>query len=68
MQEMIEVHKQTSESRGRNASGLPPANSNKLDCQPNATAPLLRDEKSRKEWIDRELDSCTQVGCIAAFS
>lgn len=62
VQEMIEVHKQTAEARGRGASGLPPASSApKLDCQPNASAPLLRDEKSRKDWIDRELDICNQV-------
>ncbi|KAK9846882.1 hypothetical protein WJX84_000810 [Apatococcus fuscideae] len=61
LQEMIEVHKQTAEARGRGMSGLPPASTApKLDCQPNASAPLLRDEKSRKDWIDRELDICNQ--------
>lgn len=29
-----------------------------VDCQPNQMAPLLRDEKSRREWVERELDTC----------
>ncbi|GAB4822357.1 hypothetical protein N2152v2_009403 [Parachlorella kessleri] len=29
-----------------------------VDCQPNQMAPLLRDEKSRREWVERELDVC----------
>lgn len=32
-----------------------------LDLQPNHMAPLLRDEKSRRDWIERELDICCQV-------
>lgn len=31
---------------------------NDVDCQPNQMAPLLRDEKSRREWVERELDAC----------
>jgi hypothetical protein len=27
------------------------------ECQPNAMAPLLRDEKSRREWVEAELDA-----------
>ncbi len=41
-----------------------------VDCQPNQMAPLLRDEKSRRDWVERELDACCasydlQVGDIA---
>jgi hypothetical protein len=27
-------------------------------CIPNSTAPMLRDDRSRREWVDSELDSC----------
>lgn len=37
---------------------------NGIEAQPNNTAPLLRDEKARKEWIEYELDMCCQVGKI----
>ena len=32
-----------------------------VECQPNAAAPLLRDEKARREWVEHELDMCCQV-------
>lgn len=34
---------------------------NIVECQPNQAAPLLRDEKSRREWVERELDICNQA-------
>ncbi|KAF8064520.1 KIN4A [Scenedesmus sp. PABB004] len=30
-----------------------------LELQPNATAPLLRTEKARREWVDQELELCS---------
>lgn len=27
------------------------------ECQPNPMAPLLRDEKGRREWVEGELDA-----------
>ena len=30
--------------------------------QPNPQAPLLRNERMRREWIEKELDLCNQVG------
>lgn len=35
-----------------------PAGMPSVDCQPNQWAPLLRDEKSRRDWVERELDAC----------
>ncbi len=36
------------------------------EVQPNAAAPLLRTEAARKEWLDNEIDSCSQVRfCLA---
>ncbi len=32
-----------------------------VECQPNTGAPLLRDEKARRDWVERELDICCQV-------
>lgn len=32
-----------------------------VECQPNQHAPLLRDEKARKSWVERELDACCAV-------
>ena len=39
------------------------------ECQPNADAPLLRDEGARRKWVDEELFRCCEVssqgsGCI----
>lgn len=34
---------------------------NLVECQPNTGAPLLRDEKARRDWVERELDICCQV-------
>ncbi|KAL6746535.1 hypothetical protein V8C86DRAFT_2939694 [Haematococcus lacustris] len=34
--------------------------SNGPEVQPNADAPLLRNEKARREWLEKELDLCNQ--------
>ena len=38
-----------------------------VECQPNTGAPLLRDEKARRDWVERELDICCQV-CVPQSS
>jgi kinesin family protein 4/21/27 len=30
-----------------------------LELQPNASAPLLRTSKARREWIDQEMELCS---------
>lgn len=57
------MHRQAGEQRKERA-GLSKAGSqhgSSVECQPNNTAPLLRDEKARREWIEHELDLCCQV-------
>ena len=55
---MSEVHQRAAETRALR----PQANAaNGVEAQPNNTAPLLRDEKSRRDWIEHELDMCCQV-------
>ena len=34
------------------------------ECQPNADAPLLRDEGARRKWVDEELFRCCEVGAL----
>ena len=41
-----------SDNTGAGVDGVP-------ECQPNALAPLLRDEKSRQLWIQNEIEACT---------
>ena len=59
-QEMIEVHKGREDKQAK-AQATARANS-LVECQPNTGAPLLRDEKARRDWVERELDMCCQVG------
>lgn len=59
-QEMIEVHKGREDKQAK-AQATARAN-NLVECQPNTGAPLLRDEKARRDWVERELDICCQVG------
>lgn len=59
-QEMIEVHKGREDKQAK-AQATARANS-LVECQPNTGAPLLRDEKARRDWVERELDICCQVG------
>ena len=58
LQDMVEVHRASSDKRERAASVSRPVG---VECQPNLGAPLLRDEKGRREWIEHELDMCCQV-------
>lgn len=55
----MDVHRASSEKRERAAPVSKSVGG--VECQPNAAAPLLRDEKSRREWIEHELDMCCQV-------
>ena len=32
-----------------------------VECQPNPHAPLLKDDKSRREWLEREINICNRV-------
>lgn len=56
-QDIMDVHRASNEKRERAASLSKSATG--VECQPNA--PLLRDEKSRRDWIEHELDMCCQV-------
>ena len=56
---MIEVHRGREDSKAK-AQATAKANS-LVECQPNTGAPLLRDEKARRDWVERELDICCQV-------
>ena len=40
--------------------GAPPG----PECQPNAGAPLLRDERARREWLEHELGLACQVRAV----
>lgn len=57
MQDMTELHRVSGEKRAAAAASKPAG----VECQPNAAAPLLRDEKARREWVEHELDMCCQV-------
>ena len=56
---MIEVHRGREDTKAK-AQATAKANS-LVECQPNTGAPLLRDEKARRDWVERELDICCQV-------
>ncbi|KAL3131725.1 hypothetical protein ABBQ38_007446 [Trebouxia sp. C0009 RCD-2024] len=58
LHEMIEVHKGREDKQAK-AQATARANS-LVECQPNTGAPLLRDEKARRDWVERELDICCQ--------
>ncbi len=53
----MELHRVSGEKRAAVAANKPAG----VECQPNAAAPLLRDEKARREWVEHELDMCCQV-------
>ena len=57
VQDMTELHRVSGEKRAAVAANKPAG----VECQPNAAAPLLRDEKARREWVEHELDMCCQV-------
>ena len=55
----MEVHRNREDKQAK-AQAASRSNSG-VECQPNIAAPLLRDEKARREWVERELDICCQV-------
>ena len=57
LQDMMDLHRVSGEKRAAVAASKPAG----VECQPNAAAPLLRDEKARREWVEHELDMCCQV-------
>lgn len=57
------MHRGANEKRERTGSIF---NANLVECQPNSAAPLLRDEKGRREWIEHELDMSCQVAAYVA--
>lgn len=57
VQDMTELHRVSGEKRAAAAA----SKSAGVECQPNAAAPLLRDERARREWVEHELDMCCQV-------
>ena len=52
---------------GKEQAYAEPCGSVQVELQPNNAAPLLRDERARREWLERELDMSSQVG-LAVFS
>lgn len=54
----MELHRVSGDKRAATAATVKPSG---VECQPNAGAPLLRDEKGRREWLENELDMCCQV-------
>ena len=63
MQDMMEVHKGAAEKRERTAIARGTSGPQGIEVQPNNAAPLLRDEKARREWVEQELDMACQVCC-----
>ena len=55
---MVEVHQRAGEMKAQRPQHTA---SNGVEAQPNNTAPLLRDEKARRDWIEHEVDMCCQV-------
>lgn len=66
VQEMIEVHRGREDSKARAQATAKAASL--VECQPNTGAPLLRDEKARRDWVERELDICCQVSPVQSAS
>ena len=68
-QEMVEVQRASTERRERSGSVSSAAErrpsaaalGSGVEVQPNGGAPLLRDEKARRDWVEHELDMCCQV-------
>ncbi|BDA42916.1 Kinesin-like protein KIN-4C [Coccomyxa sp. Obi] len=58
LKDIMDVHRTSNEKRERAAS-LSKSGTG-VECQPNASAPLLRDDKGRRDWIEHELDMCCQ--------
>lgn len=61
---MLELQDRTRKDRAERKqalSGGTGGNSPGVELQPNKEAPLLRTDKHRRNWIERELDNCNQV-------
>ena len=56
---MIDLHRQRDDAKSKAQAAAKQANP--VECQPSASAPLLRDEKARRDWVERELEFCCQV-------
>jgi hypothetical protein len=50
--------RQTNKNMNTAATDASPTPLDKLECQPNSTAPLLKTEKAVKSWVQQELDIC----------
>jgi kinesin family protein 4/21/27 len=50
--------RQTNNSIKTAATDASPTALDKLECQPNSTAPVLKTEKAVKSWVQQELDVC----------
>ena len=59
----MEVHRASGAQRERSASMSAAARAGTpgVEAVPNSGAPLLRDERARREWLEHELDMCCQV-------
>ena len=56
---MIDLHRQRDDAKSKAQAAAKQATP--VECQPSASAPLLRDEKARRDWVERELEFCCQV-------
>lgn len=52
------MHQKAGELRSQRPA---PSKASGVEAQPNNTAPLLRDERARRDWVEHELDFCCQV-------
>ncbi|KAK9835062.1 hypothetical protein WJX81_008045 [Elliptochloris bilobata] len=66
LKEMVEVHRaarseaDARRERSASAAAARPGAPAGPECQPNAGAPLLRDERARREWLEHELGLACQ--------
>ncbi|KAK9792731.1 hypothetical protein WJX73_010908 [Symbiochloris irregularis] len=58
LKEQTEIHRGAAEKRERVAAVRALQG---IEVQPNNAAPLLRDEKARREWVEQELDMACQT-------
>jgi hypothetical protein len=61
---MLDTRDRVAASRPASASAAaaaPAARPAGVECQPNGTAPLLRDERSRRDWVEHEISVCCQA-------
>ena len=63
LQDMIDLHRQRDDAKSKAQAAA--KQSTPVECQPSASAPLLRDEKARRDWVERELEFCCQVSSLS---